>query len=61
MGRYFVDGRQAIRHRGVEVAHPREEHLLPLMVIAGAAGADRGTIGYQGGLMGTRISAYHFG
>src|SRR5687768_4575897 len=25
-------------------AHPREEHLLPMMVIAGAAGADKGTV-----------------
>ena len=42
-------------------AHPREEHLLPLMVIAGAAGADRGVAAYSGTLMGARISAYHFG
>ncbi len=33
-------------------AHPREEHLLPLMVVAGAAGADRGTLAYEGALMG---------
>ncbi|MCP3144909.1 DODA-type extradiol aromatic ring-opening family dioxygenase [Pyxidicoccus xibeiensis] len=42
-------------------SHPREEHLLPLMVIAGAAGADRGTIPYNGMFMGTRLSAVHFG
>jgi aromatic ring-opening dioxygenase catalytic subunit (LigB family) len=42
-------------------AHPREEHLLPLMVVAGAAGADRGTVAYASTLMGVRISAYHFG
>lgn len=42
-------------------AHPREEHLLPLMVIAGAAGDDRGAIGYAGTLMGLRVSAHHFG
>ncbi len=42
-------------------AHPREEHLLPLMVIAGAAGADRATTPYNGSFMGTRLSAYHFG
>jgi aromatic ring-opening dioxygenase catalytic subunit (LigB family) len=41
--------------------HPREEHLMPLMVIAGAAGADRGAIGYEGIAMGVRLSAYHFG
>jgi aromatic ring-opening dioxygenase catalytic subunit (LigB family) len=43
------------------LAHPREEHLLPLMVVAGAAGADRGTVAYDGTLMGLRISAHHFG
>ena len=42
-------------------AHPREEHLLPLMVIAGAAGSDRGTIPYNGTFAGLRLSAYHYG
>ncbi len=42
-------------------AHPREEHLLPMMVAAGAAGADRGQVGYADQVMGVRISAYHFG
>lgn len=42
-------------------AHPREEHLLPLMVIAGAAGADRGTIAYQGTLVRLALSGYQFG
>lgn len=41
--------------------HPREEHLLPLMVIAGAAGEDVGTIAYNGTLSGCRNSAVHFG
>jgi aromatic ring-opening dioxygenase catalytic subunit (LigB family) len=43
------------------LAHPREEHLLPLMVVAGAAGADRGVVGYGGVAMGVRLSSYHFG
>lgn len=42
-------------------AHPREEHLLPLMVIAGAAGGDPGRTAYNGTLLGLRLSAYHFG
>jgi len=42
-------------------SHPREEHLLPLMVIAGAAGADRGAIAYNGTFLGTPLSAVHFG
>jgi aromatic ring-opening dioxygenase catalytic subunit (LigB family) len=42
-------------------AHPREEHLLPLMVAAGAAGEDRGVIAYNGTLLDLRLSAVHFG
>lgn len=41
--------------------HPREEHLLPLMVIAGAAGADPGRVAYNGTYAGVRLSAYHYG
>lgn len=43
------------------LAHPREEHLLPLMVIAGAAGADRGRVAFDGGFAGIKLSAYHYG
>jgi len=42
-------------------AHPREEHLLPLMVIAGAAGEDRGVVAWNGTFAGLRLSAYHYG
>ena len=42
-------------------AHPREEHLLPLMVVAGAAGDDLGRIAYSEPFMGVRISGAHFG
>lgn len=42
-------------------AHPREEHLLPLMVVAGAAGDDLGRISYSEPFMGVRISGAHFG
>lgn len=42
------------------LAHPREEHLIPLMVIAGAAGEDKGSLAYNGTFMGVRLSAYHF-
>jgi aromatic ring-opening dioxygenase catalytic subunit (LigB family) len=42
-------------------AHPREEHLLPMMVVAGAAGPDQGAVAYNAMMMGARISGYHFG
>jgi aromatic ring-opening dioxygenase catalytic subunit (LigB family) len=46
---------------GARQAHPREEHLLPLMVAAGAAGNDRATPGFSGIAFGVRLSSYHFG
>ena len=42
-------------------AHPREEHLLPLMVSAGAAGDDRAVVAFNDTFTGIRLSAYHFG
>ncbi len=42
-------------------AHPREEHLLPMMVVAGAAGADPGRVAYTGTILGLALSAYHYG
>lgn len=41
--------------------HPREEHLLPLMVVAGAAGEDEAKIAYNGRVFGKRVSGVHFG
>jgi aromatic ring-opening dioxygenase catalytic subunit (LigB family) len=43
------------------LAHPREEHLLPLMVAAGAAESDPGTTVFHDRILGTPISAYRFG
>jgi aromatic ring-opening dioxygenase catalytic subunit (LigB family) len=44
------------------IAHPREEHLLPLMVAAGAAGEDAGAQTYHEALGGmTALSSYRFG
>lgn len=41
--------------------HPREEHLLPLMVVAGAAGDDPGAVAFQASILGARVSAIAFG
>lgn len=41
--------------------HPREEHLLPLMVVAGAAGADLGKVTFRGHVFGKAITGVHFG
>ncbi|TNE85118.1 MAG: dioxygenase [Deltaproteobacteria bacterium] len=46
---------------GAIAAHPREEHLLPLMVAAGAAGSDAGVSPWSGPVMGFPVSAVHFG
>lgn len=42
-------------------AHPREEHLLPLMVVAAAAGDDAAKVAFSGLFSGKRISAIHYG
>jgi aromatic ring-opening dioxygenase catalytic subunit (LigB family) len=42
-------------------AHPREEHLLPLMVAAGAAGNDVAARTFNDVMMGWRISGFRFG
>lgn len=46
---------------GARAAHPREEHLLPLMVAAGAAGGDAGRRVYHDHLFGKAQSGYRFG
>lgn len=46
---------------GARACHPRSEHLLPLMVVAGAAGNDAGRICYREQLLGKAQSAYQFG
>lgn len=42
-------------------AHPREEHLLPLMVALGAGGDDAGRVDHHSTVRGWPISAYRFG
>jgi aromatic ring-opening dioxygenase catalytic subunit (LigB family) len=45
------------------MSHPprAEEHLLPLMVVAGAAGADKGQRVFSDRVMETTLSAFSFG
>ncbi len=42
-------------------AHPREEHLIPLHVVAGAAGADIGRKTLEDHVLGAVESAFRFG
>lgn len=43
------------------IAHPREEHLLPLHVVAGAAGPDAGRRMLKDSVLGAVVSAFQFG
>ncbi len=49
------------RAPGARQAHPREEHLLPLMVAAGAAGDDRAQHTYSDRVFGKALSGFRFG
>lgn len=42
------------------LCHPREEHLLPLMVAVGAASGSNGRQTFSGKIWGKAVSAYHF-
>ena len=46
---------------GARLCHPREEHLLPLMGAAGAAGHDHGQQIYSDTVLGKTLSGYRFG
>lgn len=46
---------------GARAAHPRPEHLIPLMVAAGAAGEDVGRRTYNEPLLGKPVSGFQFG
>jgi len=46
---------------GARSAHPREDHLIPLMVIAGAAGEDIGRTVFVDHVMSVPMANYEFG
>lgn len=50
---------QAMPH--ARFAHPREEHLIPLMVAAGAGADDAGVHVFGDHVLGWKVSGYRFG
>jgi len=46
---------------GARLAHPREDHLMPLMVTAGAAGADTGHRLFLDEVASVAMASYEFG
>ncbi|MBU2741051.1 dioxygenase [Acidithiobacillus thiooxidans] len=46
---------------GARLAHPHEDHLIPLMVIAGAAGEDKGRSMFVDHVMKVPMATYEFG
>ncbi len=46
---------------GARDAQPREDHLLPLMVAAGAAAGEPGAVHFHGHALGKPISGFRFG
>jgi aromatic ring-opening dioxygenase catalytic subunit (LigB family) len=46
---------------GARLVHPREDHLLPLMVVAGAAGNDAGRTLFVDHVMKVPMASYEFG
>jgi aromatic ring-opening dioxygenase catalytic subunit (LigB family) len=43
------------------IAHPREDHLMPLLVAAGAAGGDKGRVLFTQNVMKIPMTSYVFG
>jgi aromatic ring-opening dioxygenase catalytic subunit (LigB family) len=46
---------------GARLAHPREDHLIPLMVVAGAAGEDIGKDVFVDHVFKVPMASYEFG
>jgi aromatic ring-opening dioxygenase catalytic subunit (LigB family) len=43
------------------LAHPREDHLLPLLAVVGAAGSDSGQVLFAESVMKIPMTSYAFG
>lgn len=54
----LIDWEQA---PGARAAHPHEDHLLPLMVAAGAAEGEPASVHFHGHALGKPISGFRFG
>ena len=52
---------RAAQGPAARACHPRQEHLLPLHVIAGASHTDKATMPYRERVMGVDVSAVRFG
>jgi aromatic ring-opening dioxygenase catalytic subunit (LigB family) len=52
---------QWLQAPGARRCHPRPEHLLPLMVAAGAGASDAGRCTFKDRLLGKAVSAFQFG
>jgi aromatic ring-opening dioxygenase catalytic subunit (LigB family) len=46
---------------GALACHPRSEHLIPLMVVVGAAYEDPGVCTYKDAVFGKSVSGFRFG
>lgn len=49
------------RAPGARDAQPHEDHLLPLMVVAGAASGEKATVDFRGHVLGKPLSGFCFG
>ncbi len=59
--RYWKLSKWKATFPGAAAAHPREEHLIPLMVAAGAGGDDQAAVIFEDVCMGAAMTGFRFG